>query len=67
MKISYFLALDFQIALQSATQIFKFKFEFSEYRLERVKLVGACHGKKVLTRLMIFLPKLKTFCFNLGS
>ena len=31
------MAQDFQKALQRATQSFKFKFEFSEYRFERVK------------------------------
>ena len=34
---SYFLAKYFQIAIQIATQIFMFIFEFSEYRFERVK------------------------------
>jgi len=33
---SSFLTYDSQIALQSATQNFKFNLEFSEYRLERV-------------------------------
>ena len=36
-KFSYFLAKDFQKALQSATQNFKVKLEISEHRFEKVK------------------------------
>ena len=40
-RLSSFLALDFKIALQSATRNFKFKFEFLEYRFERVNAYGS--------------------------
>ena len=39
-RFASFLAKDIQIALQIATQNFKFKVEFLEYRFERVKLCG---------------------------
>ena len=62
-----FLAYDFQIALQSATQDFMFKFEFSEYRFERVKGIDPAKNGQI-RNFIFFLQKKRVFiCWLINS